>query len=181
MSSTSITYNTNVESLLARHLKIRFIDARTLATEAKLNLGINGYVSNSDDIERVFLESVKIFNNDRTDKDKHAMQTLKNTLDTIKRTSFAESSCSRSRSSMVSTASSISSDSEGDDDNDKDVVVTAGDDASFNMKKIITKTFSFGSTASNKKKGSSKLARRSLTNKGAQQPLQQKKEVSAAA
>ena len=173
--STSITYNANVESLLARHLKIRFIDARTLATEAKLNLGINGYVSNSEDIERVYLESVKIFN-DRTANDKHAMHALKNTLDTIKRSSFADSSCSRSRSSMMSTASSISSD-EGDDEDEDDGNNEKADDASFTMKSI-TKRFSFGST-SNKKKGSSKL-RRSLTNKGAQVPLQ-KKEVPAAA
>ena len=50
----------SVESKLSRELGIRFIDARSIVTEAKLNVGIEGYYS--DDQEMLILqESLNIF------------------------------------------------------------------------------------------------------------------------
>lgn len=49
-----------IESILTRRLGITFIDARTVATEAKLNLGIHGYPTPEekallvDEAERIF-------------------------------------------------------------------------------------------------------------------------------
>ena len=51
---------TGVESFLKRELNIRFIDARTLATEAKNNLGISGYPS-ADQKESLKAEACRIF------------------------------------------------------------------------------------------------------------------------
>ena len=115
---------TNVESLLVRKLRIRFIDARTIATEAKLNLGLSGYISNEQDVQRVFDESIKIFHESCTKNDQHVMHALKNSLDNIKFKSSDDSTgrsnpttARRSRSSSIASASSSSgtgSSNEGD-------------------------------------------------------------------
>ena len=49
-----------VESLLTRELDLRFIDARALATEARISLGVEGYPSRDqfDDLRR---EANRIF------------------------------------------------------------------------------------------------------------------------
>ena len=50
----------SVESTLTRELDIRFIDARVLTTEAKLNLGIEGYPS-LEQTSELIAEATRIF------------------------------------------------------------------------------------------------------------------------
>ena len=49
-----------VEAILTRELKIRFIDARALVTEAKLILGITGYAQKEQENELI-AEAIKVF------------------------------------------------------------------------------------------------------------------------
>ena len=150
---------TNVESLLVRKLRIRFIDARTIATEAKLNLGLSGYISNEQDVQRVFDESIKIFHESCTKNDQHVMHALKNSLDNIKfktssssddstgrRSSNPTTTTRRSRSSSIASASSSSgtvSSNEGDihktsptcDDDDITYSTTTDDTSSLSSTK----------------------------------------------
>lgn len=50
----------SVESLLTRSLDLRFIDARNIAAEARLSLGIDGYPS-EDQVYQLRDEAVRIF------------------------------------------------------------------------------------------------------------------------
>jgi hypothetical protein len=70
-----------VEAYLTRELQIRFIDARNLTTEAKLNLGITGYVSELQS-QSVIDESMAVFNA-KPDKIKAAMRHLSASLNAV--------------------------------------------------------------------------------------------------
>ena len=83
-----------IESSLTRELEIRFIDARAIATEAKLNLGIDGYPSEYEE-RAIINESVRIFHQEKSRSEKHAMRILSTRLNSIK--SGGSSSVSSSR------------------------------------------------------------------------------------
>ena len=72
----------SVESTLVKALDIRFIDARLIATEAKLNMGIDGYPK-EDQVQDIIKESMRIFDR-RPTEDRIAMKTLHNKLNRIK-------------------------------------------------------------------------------------------------
>ena len=81
----------SVESALSRQLDIRFIDARAIATEAKLQLGFDGY-SGKDQVQNIIEESIRIFENRPKDQ-RDAMKLLNSRLNSVKRMS-GSSSCS---------------------------------------------------------------------------------------
>ena len=85
----------SVESIITRELDIRFIDARAIATEAKLNLGIDGYVSNQDQRDAVVNEAMKIFQQ-RPQSQKATMKVLNSRLNAIKNSSDHSSVCGSS-------------------------------------------------------------------------------------
>ena len=62
-----------IESFLTREFEIRFIDARVLATEARLNLGIKGYVA-KDQEQAVIDEAIRIFDEERREQERCSMQ-----------------------------------------------------------------------------------------------------------
>ena len=72
----------SVESTLVKALDIRFIDARLIATEAKLNMGIDGYPK-EDQVQDIIKESMRIYEL-RPTEDRIAMKTLHNKLNRIK-------------------------------------------------------------------------------------------------
>ena len=104
----------SAESFLIRELDIRFIDARRLCSEAKMNLGLMGYTG-KDDEKNVIFEALKIFE-EQADDVKDAMRHFKNDLDAIKegnfhgrmqrRTSITLSSSTGSARSNLSSTSS---------------------------------------------------------------------------
>eukprot|EP00538_Stauroneis_constricta_P014293 CAMPEP_0119551006 /NCGR_PEP_ID=MMETSP1352-20130426/4410_1 /TAXON_ID=265584 /ORGANISM="Stauroneis constricta, Strain CCMP1120" /LENGTH=125 /DNA_ID=CAMNT_0007597011 /DNA_START=96 /DNA_END=473 /DNA_ORIENTATION=+ len=49
-----------IEAIITRALEVRFIDARTLATEAKLNLNITGYPSKEQE-QQILREAISLF------------------------------------------------------------------------------------------------------------------------
>ena len=73
----------SVESTLTRELDIRFIDARSIATEAKLNLGIDGYYGEEQRVAIVD-EALRIFNDERPTSQKATMKVLNLKLSAIK-------------------------------------------------------------------------------------------------
>ena len=85
----------SVESIITRELDIRFIDTRAIATEAKLNLGIDGYVSNQDQRDAVVNEAMKIFQQ-RPQSQKTTMKVLNSRLNAIKNSSDHSSVCGSS-------------------------------------------------------------------------------------
>ena len=105
---------TSIESILTRQLDLRFIDARTLATEARIALAIEGYPS-KDDIHMIVAEAVKIFQQKSLDE-QQSMQQLHWNLEAIKfpngAMSIGESMDSASDHSSVN-SSSLSSDVSG--------------------------------------------------------------------
>lgn len=66
--------STSIESFLTRELDLRFIDARTIATEARVSLGILGYPS-SDQIAQVREEAIRIFHS-KSGGDQRALRQL---------------------------------------------------------------------------------------------------------
>ena len=62
-----------IESFLTREFEIRFIDARVLATEARLNLGIKGYIA-KDQEQAVIDEAIRIFDEERREQERCSMQ-----------------------------------------------------------------------------------------------------------
>ena len=72
-----------VESKISRALDIRFIDARAIATEAKLSLGIEGYheASRDDDIIEV---AMRMYNENYTQDRKNRMSIQHQHLERIK-------------------------------------------------------------------------------------------------
>ena len=71
-----------IESILTRELELRFIDARALATEARVSLGIHGYPTQEEE-QQVVAEAVSIFER-RPSESRRAMQSLKYDLDAVK-------------------------------------------------------------------------------------------------
>ena len=98
----------SIESMLTRQLDLRFIDARTLANEARIALGIEGYPSR-DEIHRIVGEAVDIFQHKSLDE-QQSMQRLHWNLEAIK---FPNGAMSRNEESMDSTSehSSVTSSS----------------------------------------------------------------------
>jgi hypothetical protein len=72
-----------IESTLTRELEIRFIDARAIATEAKLNLGIEGYPG-CDQEDLLIGEAIAIFHS-RPGDVKNVMRRLKSDLEAVKK------------------------------------------------------------------------------------------------
>ena len=86
-----------IESSLTRELNIRFIDARAIATEAKLNLGIDGYPSMYEE-SQIIEEAVRIYYHDKSRSQKQIMKTLNTKLNIVKNNKRG-SMCSSSSSS----------------------------------------------------------------------------------
>lgn len=70
------------EAFLTRELGIRFIDARNLITEAKLELGILGYPTKSQ-VEEIQVAAIKSFFT-KTQSEQQAMIRLGEDLDAVK-------------------------------------------------------------------------------------------------
>ena len=81
----------SIESMLTRELEIRFIDARCIATEAKLNLGIDGYPS-EDQLHQIQTEAIRIFVQEKTERERMGMRILNTRLNSIKSSSSSSSS-----------------------------------------------------------------------------------------
>ena len=93
-----------VESKISRALDIRFIDARAIATEAKLSLGIEGYHESSRD-DDIIQAAMKMYNENYTQDHKNRMSIQHQHLERIKERQ--RGSCSSSGSRRGSTSSSI--------------------------------------------------------------------------
>ena len=98
-----------VESYLTRKFDIRFIDARCIANEAKVNLAIDGYPTKEQQM-LIRREACKIFC-DRSDISKDTMRRLSATLDEVIKINPGSSSSSYSSD----TASTSMESSSGDD------------------------------------------------------------------
>ena len=72
-----------VESKISRALDIRFIDARAIATEAKLSLGIEGYHESSRD-DDIIQAAMKMYNENYTQDHKNRMSIQHQHLERIK-------------------------------------------------------------------------------------------------
>ena len=72
----------SVESLLTRELNLRFIDARTIAAEARVALEIDGY-PNTDRANEIRVEAIRIFQN-KAELEKEAMRRMNCELDAVK-------------------------------------------------------------------------------------------------
>jgi len=72
----------SIESILTRELDLRFIDARTIATEARIALGIEGYPS-KEHITMIRDEAVRIFES-KSSEDQKAMQRMHHEFEAIK-------------------------------------------------------------------------------------------------
>jgi len=72
----------SVEAYLTRALEIRFIDARDLANEAKMTLGIVGYPTKNQQ-RHLLRAAVEIFNS-RSESDRQAMRQTSSEFETIK-------------------------------------------------------------------------------------------------
>jgi hypothetical protein len=73
----------SIEGSLTRHLDIRFIDARMLALEAKVNLGVEGYHWPKQQ-EQIREEALKIFAS-RPDEVRNTMLNLNANLEAAKK------------------------------------------------------------------------------------------------
>lgn len=76
--SGATTGSPSVECYLTRELSIRFIDARELANEAKITLGITGYPTKGEQ-RLVCTQAMRVFNN-RPDTEKLALRRLNSDL-----------------------------------------------------------------------------------------------------
>ena len=65
--------STTIEATLTRELGIRFIDARQLATQARLQLGVKGYPSNEMKQELIQL-AMEMFQQDLSEEKRHELQ-----------------------------------------------------------------------------------------------------------
>ena len=72
----------SVEAVLKRDLEIQFLDARAIVTEAKLNLGIQGYPSAGQN-ELIYEECMKVFYN-KPVSDQRMMRAHKSDMDIAK-------------------------------------------------------------------------------------------------
>lgn len=71
-----------VEAEITRRLGIRFIDARTLASEAKLSTGVSGYAT-KDQVPFLVARAVEIFEA-KSDYEKEEMRKLNDDLESVK-------------------------------------------------------------------------------------------------
>eukprot|EP00339_Tiarina_fusa_P028525 CAMPEP_0117047066 /NCGR_PEP_ID=MMETSP0472-20121206/32534_1 /TAXON_ID=693140 ORGANISM="Tiarina fusus, Strain LIS" /NCGR_SAMPLE_ID=MMETSP0472 /ASSEMBLY_ACC=CAM_ASM_000603 /LENGTH=129 /DNA_ID=CAMNT_0004759639 /DNA_START=110 /DNA_END=499 /DNA_ORIENTATION=+ len=72
-----------VEHYLTRELDIRFIDARSIATEARINLGNYGYPTEEE--ERLIREEAcRIFRSSRSAEARRVMRQLSTSLEAVK-------------------------------------------------------------------------------------------------
>jgi hypothetical protein len=83
-----------VESFLTRDLQVRFIDARNLATEAKLKLGITGYPS-EEQTQPIIDEAISLFNA-KPEEVKVVMRQLNASLKTVTSAERLTRNCSSS-------------------------------------------------------------------------------------
>jgi Tfp pilus assembly major pilin PilA len=72
----------SIEGSLTRKLDIRFIDARFMVNEAKVNMGITGYLTEEQAL-KVQNEAIKIFKG-QSDEVKRTMRRLKDDLEEVK-------------------------------------------------------------------------------------------------
>ena len=100
-----------VEMFLTRKLDIRFIDARSITNEAKVNLGIHGYPTKEQELQ-IKKEACRIFC-ERPETSKDTMRHLRASLDAIRAPSTLSGCCSSSSESSdtCTVASSASVDS----------------------------------------------------------------------
>lgn len=98
----------SVESFLTRELDLRFIDARNLATEARLSLGIQGY-PDRDQVSELRREAIRIYQS-KTYVERRSLQQLNMDLESIKipAGSSASSTFSVDEESMESSVTSES-------------------------------------------------------------------------
>mmetsp|Transcript_21713 Transcript_21713/g.33212 ORF Transcript_21713/g.33212 Transcript_21713/m.33212 type:complete len:137 (-) Transcript_21713:141-551(-) len=100
-----------VEHTITRELNIRFIDARSIATQARINLGYYGY-PNKEEEELIQEEACRIFHCDFSEEDRYTMSQLRTDLEAAKMDARRESSSSSSDCSIApfdsSTRTSIS-------------------------------------------------------------------------
>ena len=96
-----------VESLLTRELDLRFIDARALATEARISLGVEGYPSR-DQVADLRREAIRIFQTKSIDEQR-ALQKLNMDFEAIK---FPAGSVASASSSVDGSADSCEESSE---------------------------------------------------------------------
>jgi ubiquinone biosynthesis protein UbiJ len=68
----------SIEGFLTRELDIRFIDARSVVNEAKINTGITGYLTEEQAL-KVQKEAIEIFKG-QSDEVKRTMRRLKEEL-----------------------------------------------------------------------------------------------------
>lgn len=102
---------TSIESILTRELDLRFIDARNIATEARIALGIEGYPS-KDHINLIRDEAVRIFQRKSLDERRN-MQRMNSDFEAMKIPAGSRSpTMMEGSSSMDSTSDHISISSE---------------------------------------------------------------------
>ena len=89
----------SIESILTRELDLRFIDARTIAAEARITLGIEGYPS-KEQLSTIRDEAVRIFYAKSIDE-QMAMQRMNRDLKSFK---FQTDSLSTRESMLDSTS-----------------------------------------------------------------------------
>lgn len=89
-----------VEANLTRQLNIRFIDARTLCTEAKVSLGVEGHPADDQEV-MLIQEATQIFAR-RPNEAKTAMRRLKSDLDAVTRNPLEGSASSDSEDTSLS-------------------------------------------------------------------------------
>jgi hypothetical protein len=99
----------SIEGALTRELDIRFVDARIIALEAKVNLGIEGY-HRPDQQEQILEESLKIFAS-RPDEVRNTMLYLNANLEAAKKRGRSNSNADPELLSNSSSHSSTSSSS----------------------------------------------------------------------
>ena len=96
-----------VEASLTRELDIRFIDARVLATEAKLNLGLTCYPGKAQE-RLITREAIRIFREERPEQFKTILRQQKADLESAKAL-FDDSDRTVSTSTELSVDKSTSS------------------------------------------------------------------------
>lgn len=89
--------STSIESLLTRELDVRFIDARAIATEARVSLGIQGYPS-PDQLCQVRDEALRIYRS-KSIQEQHTLQRLNMDLEAVKIPAGSSRRSSRTASS----------------------------------------------------------------------------------
>ena len=97
-----------VESSVSRELEIRFIDAKAIVTDAKLNLGIAGYPSERQ-ARHIQREAFRIFVEEKSETERMHMRLLHNKLNQVKSAIIIDNDVSDEFSSRTSYSSSTSS------------------------------------------------------------------------